>query len=145
VTNAPHGLLEPQGDTLMKHRAKTALLAASAIAAMLIGAGHVHAEVPPPSGPSGACFEIVPAVARTAPALLVDKCLGRTWQLVPSHRVRGSRTGALVYRWRALVRPDGAAPAVSFPAARRPVAAKPVAATGVGRRCFTFDGRKFCE
>jgi hypothetical protein len=71
------------------------------------------------------CFEVVPAQAGVQPAILIDRCSGRTWQLV-----RRAHAGG--YRWRALSR-DGGHPA-------------PAAAPATGEaKCFTFEGRKFCE
>jgi hypothetical protein len=85
------------------------------------------AVVPARAQTPGACFEVIAAQAGVQPAILVDKCSGRTWQLIKSRR------GA--YRWTALSRDAGdGAPPVS--------AAAP--STG-GAKCFTFEGRKFCE
>jgi len=90
------------------------------LASLLAAAAPAQAQTP------GACFEVVAAQAGVQPAILVDKCSGKTWQLIKGRR------GA--YRWTALSHDDGA-PAASAAAAP---------ATGAGK-CFTFEGRKFCE
>jgi hypothetical protein len=86
------------------------------LAGLLVFAGPAQAQTPP------VCFEIVAAQTGVQPAILIDKCSGRTWQLV---RQRGA------YRWTVLAR-DEAAPAVSAAAADK-------------SKCFTFEGRRFCE
>jgi len=97
---------------------------AAAAAVLLALLGHAAAE-------DTSCFAVIPAQAGVQPAILIDKCGGRTWQLT---RGRGARTS---YRWAALPRDDGTrAPALSA------VGPAPAAATG---KCFTFEGRKFCE
>jgi hypothetical protein len=87
-----------------------------AVLLFVCAAGSAQGETP------GACFEIIAAQAGVQPPILIDKCSGRTWQLV---RQRGT------YRWTVLPR-DGSAPAVS-------------AAAAEAGKCFTFEGRKFCE
>ena len=128
--------------------------AAMVVAVTLLGLGRAHAEAALPEGTPPACFEVIAPQGGMKSPLLLDKCSGRTWQLVPSHRVGGWRSGTLVYRWKALARPDGVAetpaPARSStvaarPTAARPAVARPAAAPSDGRRCFTFDGRRFCE
>jgi len=95
---------------------------ALALTALATAGDHARAQTP------GACFEIIAARAGVQPAILIDKCSGRTWQLA-------RRSGAhAAYRWTALPRDDGAPAASSAPPA--------VADTG---KCFTFEGRKFCE
>ena len=79
-----------------------------------------------PAYAQASCFEVIAAQAGVQPAIMIDKCSGRTWQLV---RGRGGAPGA--YRWTALPREEGA-PAVSAAAADK-------------GKCFTFEGRKFCE
>jgi len=91
-----------------------------ALAALLVALVPARAQTP------GACFEVVAAQAGVQPAILIDKCSGRTWQLIKSRR------GA--YRWTVLSRDNGAPP-VSVSAAP---------ATGTSK-CFSFEGRKFCE
>jgi hypothetical protein len=123
-----------------------------AFAMMLTGVACAQAQAPMPEGTPPACFEVIAPQGGMKSPLLLDKCSGSTWQLVPSHRVGGWRSGTLVYRWRPLARPDGVAetPARSStvavrPAPARPAVARPAAAPSDGRRCFTFDGRRFCE
>jgi hypothetical protein len=100
----------------------------------LLMAASTHAVAQP--APEGICFEIIPAQGEIQPALLLDRCRGRTWQLV--------RRGGLEFGWRPLWR-GGETGRV---AARRPRAAEPVTASapaGSKARCFTFNGRQYCE
>src|SRR5262249_50577971 len=94
--------------------------AVGAAALLVLAVGPARAQAP------HSCFEIVPAQAGVQPAILIDKCSGRTWQLA-----RGRR-GA--FRWTGLSRDDGATA----------TAAATAPATGASK-CFTFEGRKFCE
>jgi hypothetical protein len=92
-------------------------LLAATLAALGAATSHARADAP------SACFEIVPAQPGAQPAILIDKCSGRTWQL--AHGRHGT------FRWIALPGHEN-----------EPVAAVPATATG---KCFAFDGRKFCE
>ena len=84
----------------------------------------------------GQCFEVLAAQPNIAPGgpLLVDKCSGQTWLLTKSHQ--RSRAGGITYRWSPVP--------VDHPAvAKAPAPVAPAAATR--ERCFTFQGRQFCE
>jgi hypothetical protein len=89
-----------------------------------------QAQPLPAVPPATACVEIIAAQAGIQPTILLDKCSGRTWQLAS----RRSTTGR-VYVWRPLAR-QGDDVASASPAA---------AAAAPRGKCFTFDGRTFCE
>ncbi len=92
-----------------------------------------------PASPPGAnCVEIVPAQPGAAPAILLDKCSGQTWQLLRS----SSRRYGVRYSWDPLSRQD-AAPPPPPPRVSSTVAAPPRAAPGA--KCSSFNGRTFCE
>lgn len=97
----------------------------------------------PAQAQSTSCVEVIAAQAGIQPAILVDKCSGRTWQLVPTHpRRRGAN-----YIWRPLQRADAPvasapAPAVAAPPPAPKMAQPPSAASP---KCFQFNGRTFCE
>jgi hypothetical protein len=87
------------------------------------------------------CAEIIPAQAGIQPAILLDKCNGRTWQLVPTYRGYGRR--AVSYVWRPLVREEAkAVPAVVM---APPVSTPPPPPPRASAKCFQFNGRTFCE
>jgi hypothetical protein len=75
-----------------------------------------------------ACFDVFVPSGNVQPILL-NRCSGETWILARS----GSRNGRLTYRWN---------PLVTTPA-ERPRAPESVKA-GSGK-CFSFQGRQFCE
>jgi hypothetical protein len=79
------------------------------------------------------CYEYVPVRPRIEPSLpmLVDKCSGRTWLL------RGGRGG---YRW-AVIEMELDKPKTTD----RPVTDHQPARKDDGKKCFTFNDRKFCE
>ncbi len=108
--------------------------AAAALIAVAAPSGPARAQTALPAGAS--CVEIVPAQPGAAPAILLDKCSGKTWQLQREWTRRHS-----VYVWRPLVRQDVEAP-VQRPT---PVAAAPARAPAASGKCFSFNGRTFCE
>lgn len=92
---------------------------------------------------SAPCFELIPARPRIEPPLpmLVDKCSGRTWLLM--------RAGRGSYRWAAIDVADDMPKATDRPPTDNQPAGKadiPSAEKeGDGKKCFTFNNRKFCE
>ena len=67
--------------------------------------------------------------------MLVDKCSGRTWLL--------TRAGRGGYRWTA-IDVDGEMPKATD--RRPPTDDKAASSTDEGgKKCFTFNNRKFCE
>jgi hypothetical protein len=110
------------------------------MAAAVSGAAHAQSA---PRPPAGHCYEIVPAQGDAQPAILLDRCRGRTWQLVRTQpHAAGDNAGGFQYRWTALGRDEAAK--VRRVASTRRVGA-PKAANADRRKCFTFDGRTFCE
>jgi hypothetical protein len=89
--------------------------------------------------PGRACFQIMatPSDGGPSSAILLDACTGQTWILVRSYQpaAKKGRAGNVAHRWEPLSK-DSAEP----PPARKPA---PTAATG--NKCFTFQGRRFCE
>jgi hypothetical protein len=82
------------------------------------------------------CFEVVAAQGNLAGTILLNRCSGETWLLV---KTNATENGSPVYRWRPVaVEETESAPA---PAQAQ---APPVPKTTRGK-CFTFDGRQFCE
>jgi hypothetical protein len=98
----------------------------------------VLAVAPPPamaqSAPATACFEMFPAETNAPPGmpLLINKCTGETYLLarVPS-KAKSSAGG---YRWVPIGVSDGKD--------EKPV---PAAGPPAGRKCFSFEGRHFCQ
>ncbi len=88
--------------------------------------------------PAGSCFEIIAAQGAAQPAILLDKCSGRTWQLVRHWKHSKGRRARVSYRWNPLSRSDVAGP----PAIPKPAVARRAPNSS---KCFIFDNRKFCE
>jgi hypothetical protein len=84
-----------------------------------------------PAAQGVSCFEIIPAVRNGLPAssILLNKCSGTTHVLTRVDRGK-ARAG---YEWV----PIGTREAHQPPQ-------KP-AKTSAGRKCFSFDGREFCQ
>jgi hypothetical protein len=82
------------------------------------------------------CFDIITPRKTVQPdgSILLNRCTGQTWLL--SRNVR--RGGALGYRWNLLVADGGE---ISKPLPRPEPRISP-ASTG---KCFSFQGRQFCE
>jgi hypothetical protein len=104
-----------------------------AAAALLLSAGTAIAQTA-----SMPCFELIPARVRIEPPvpMLVDKCSGRTWLLV--------RSGRAAYRWAAIDTESEKPKATDRPAIDTGPANK-ADKDGDGKKCFTFNNRKFCE
>ena len=85
---------------------------------------------------SGPCFEVIAPRPNSQPRspVLLDRCSGRTWLLV--------RNADGIYRWRPIATDNAE---VAFKAPSRPQAQAPEIPKAAGGKCFTFDGRKFCE
>lgn len=93
--------------------------------------------------PSAPCFELIPARPRIEPPLpmLVDKCSGRTWLLM--------RAGRGSYRWATIDMDSDTPKATDRPPTDDQPASNadnpPAEKNGDGKKCFTFNNRKFCE
>ncbi len=111
---------------------------ALAAAALLLGIAHTaqaqgqtqaQAQASTP-----ACFEVIPARPNIEPpaAIMVDRCSGKSWVLV--------RNGKN-YRW-SLIPTEIEKPKI---ADRAPIEGAAPAPGAGSQKCFTFNGRKFCE
>lgn len=87
-----------------------------------------------------ACFDIVRPLANTAAgAILLNRCTGQTWVMVRTRLRRGQR---LAYRWLPIER-ETTKVAANPPALIAPRVHLPAGPNS--NRCFTFQGRRFCE
>jgi hypothetical protein len=110
------------------------------------------AQVPLPAAASTFCFEVTGASDRAEGAILLNRCTGQTWIL--TRTVRPSRTGngPAAYRWSAIpaAKTQVAANPLPPPEPVPPVPARPVTAPSAPAststaKCFTFQGRRYCE
>ena len=94
-----------------------------------------------------ACYNIVPAQSGAQPAILLDRCSGRTWQLLSRYRGGASahRRTHLVYVWSPIDRSEREVARAEPPAPARVPAAAPAPAARGNAKCFVFNGRTFCE
>ena len=106
------------------------------LAVLLIGLSVANASAQPVDL-QALCFDIISPrdAARLDGSILLDRCTGQTWLLSRS----GKRSGMVGYRWTMLATEGGqkplARPEPSMPAPVRPNTGK----------CFSFQGRQFCE
>jgi hypothetical protein len=102
-----------------------------AVALVALPAGDALAQG---AASQAACFEVLagPSEMQPAGAILLNRCSGETWILVRTYPSPARGTPA--YRWSAIIA-DVADP--------KPPANSPAAATR--DKCFTFQGRRFCE
>lgn len=108
------------------------------VASMLAISGNAALAQAP--APETACFQMMatPAGAGPASTILLDRCTGQTWILARRFQAAAKgRSGNAAFRWEPLSK-DNAEP----PPSRKPVATAP---TATGDKCFTFQGRRFCE
>ncbi len=90
--------------------------------------------------PAANCIEVIAAQPGASPAIMLDKCSGQTWQLLRS----SSGRHGVRYSWYPLTRQDaGAVPPRATSAGAPAVSRKP--ATAANNKCFSFNGRTFCE
>jgi hypothetical protein len=107
-------------------------LAIAAVAAMAVAfAPAAHAQG---GGSASACFEVIAARPNVEPPvpIMIDKCSGRSWVLI--------RNGKS-YRW-SLISTEMEKPKISD---RAPMEGAAPAPESGSQKCFTFNGRKFCE
>ena len=94
--------------------------------------------------PENACFQIMatPAGAGPSSAILLDRCTGQTWILARVYQAatKKGRASNVAYRWEPLSKEATERP---LPTQTRKSA--PIGATATGDKCFTFQGRRFCE
>ena len=123
----------------MPDRRKWMFAVTVAAAAACSGTAHGQAAPLPAEATGTGCVEVIPAQAGAAPAILLDRCSGQTWQLVRSYAGRhGTR-----YAWHPLLRQDGVAATPQKAAVAVP--ARPKAPAASNSKCFSFNGRTFCE
>jgi hypothetical protein len=111
--------------------------------------GHdAQAQSLPTSAATG-CFNVIPAQAGVQPAILIDRCGGGTWQLVARHRGggMGRRHAHVVYVWSPIDRGEREVAHVSPPPpVKAPApAAAPRPPRADSSKCFSFNGRTYCE
>lgn len=105
------------------------------IGALLMELPAVDASAQRAEAPASLCFDIITArnTAEPGGAILLNRCTGQTWLL--------TRYARRSYRWNLLVAEGNEhtkplpRPEVQMPALARP-------STG---KCFTFQGRQFCD
>lgn len=108
------------------------------LAVLLIGLPVANASAQPLDA-QALCFDIISPrdAARLDGSILLDRCTGQTWLLSRS----GKRSGMVGYRWTMLaaegdlIKKPLARTEPSMPAPVRPNTGK----------CFSFQGRQFCE
>jgi hypothetical protein len=114
-------------------RAACLMIAALLIELPAAGASAQTAETQPH------CFDIITPRYTAQPdgSILLNRCTGQTWLL---SRI-GRRGGVLGYRWNLLVADGGEiSKPLPRPEPRMPAPVRP--STG---KCFSFQGRQFCE
>lgn len=87
------------------------------------------------AGSASTCFEVIPARPNVEPPvpIMIDKCSGRSWVLVRNGKI---------YRW-SMIATETDKPKT---ADRAPMeGGGPAAPDSGSQKCFTFNGRKFCE
>ena len=119
------------------------------IVALLIESPADDASAQPADAQASFCFNII-TTRRTAQldgAILLNQCTGQTWLLTRMAR----QGGASGYRWNLLIA-DGLEinnpsprPAVRIPVPARPNTEGPAPMHPRTEKCFTFQGRQFCE
>ncbi len=108
------------------------LAGATLAVAALWPAGANDAALAQGAGP--ACFEVIAARPNVEPPapIMIDKCSGRSWVLI--------RNGKS-YRW-SLIATETEKPKTTD---RAPMEGAAPAPEGGPQKCFSFNGRKFCE
>jgi hypothetical protein len=108
------------------------LLAATLVSNLVSGA---IAQTPEVGEPTRACYEVIAGRvdSQSEGAILVNRCSGQTWILV---RTR------LAYRWSPIATADTQV-AASPPSPPKVHFPKPAAQNN--SKCFTFQGRQYCE
>jgi hypothetical protein len=118
-------------------------------AALLIESPADDASAQPADAPASFCFKFITTrkTAQLEGAILLNQCTGQTWLLTRTAR----QGGASGYRWNLLVA-DGLEinkpsprPEVRIPVPVRPNAEMPAPMHPRTEKCFTFQGRQFCE
>jgi hypothetical protein len=125
--------------TLVPLRRRACALLGAVLIGIVVGP-RAFAEDAAGAPPSGACFDIArPQTPTAAGAILLNRCTGETWILTRS-RTRSGK--AFAYRWRPIARGTAELAANSRPAV---VPRVHLPANPNSNRCFSFQGRRFCE
>jgi hypothetical protein len=109
------------------------------IAALLIELPAADASAETAEAQASLCFDVINVrnTAQPEGAILLNRCTGQTWLLTRNAR----RGGALGYRWNLLAADGGEiSKPLPRPEARMSTPVRP--STG---KCFSFQGRQFCE
>jgi hypothetical protein len=108
------------------------------IAALLIELPAAGASAQTAGAPA-LCFDIITTgkIVQRDGAILLNRCTGQTWLLSRIAR----RGGVLGYRWK-LLAADGGEVSEPLPRPEPQVSAPIRPSTG---KCFSFQGRQFCE
>ena len=144
--NSIHALMAVQPGatprTVFATRMSRTLLA---MMTMLIAAVPYRASAQslPPAPSSASCYTVIAAQPGVQPAILLDSCSGRSWQLIAMHRNGASerRRSNARYVWSPIGRDEDEAAHSAMPASDAP----PASVGGEPPKCFQFDGRRFCE
>jgi hypothetical protein len=126
----------------LRRRTRAACLA---LAVLVIGFRAIDACAQPHEPQPSLCFKIIPVRQNAQPegAFLLNRCTGQTWLLTRIERsaARARRGAVAGFRWTLLagdevdLKRPAPGPEVQMPAPVRPGTEK----------CFTFQGRQFCE
>jgi hypothetical protein len=123
-------------------------LSAGCLAAVVLtgmAGGHALAQSSPPEATVGGCFDVIRPLGRsTIGAILLNRCTGDSWLLVRTDESgrQHFRAGSVTYRWQPIA-VDKTETAYRLPP--RPSTAAPQIPKPGTSKCFTFDGRQFCE
>jgi hypothetical protein len=112
------------------------------VIALIGAAGSVAVSAQPlePATPGGACFDVVRSPSGDAlGSFLVNRCTGKTWILAGTRTRHGARAA---YRWVPIAAggPENGAVASETAPLRASAPINPN-----NDKCFTFQGRRFCE
>jgi hypothetical protein len=119
---------------LLGHHAARVLVGALLVG--IVSGSFAFAQAPEATPPHGACFDVVRSPTdEAAGAILLNRCTGQTWLLV---RTRRKHSDLVAYRWALIA--TGEAEVAASTSALAPAPAKPNSA-----KCFTFQGKQFCE
>jgi hypothetical protein len=123
-------------------------LAGYLLTAALISAPMCTALAQSPEGaqPSGACYQVLAGRAGSRPAgtILLNRCSGQTWMLIQARQsvADGIDGGQVAYRWSPIATADTQ---VAVNPSRPAKIFVPRPASPNNAKCFTFQGRKYCE
>ena len=135
----------PMGTINMADRCRLVgyLLTATLVSDPICGA---LAQAPEDAQPSGACYQVIAGRAGSQPAgtILLNRCSGQTWMLIRTHQSAGDGidSGQVAYRWRPIPTGDTQ---VAVTSSTSPKVRALGPASQNNAKCFTFQGRRYCE